>query len=78
MRLKRDGKNVLRPPKSESLFWAFMKHMLGGFSLLLWAGAIMCFVVFAIDVATTEAPQYDNVSRSEQSTNKKRNTHAFV
>jgi sodium/potassium-transporting ATPase subunit alpha len=27
----------------------FLMHIVGGFSLLLWAGAALCFIVYGID-----------------------------
>merc|ERR1719159_886933 len=40
--------NALTPPPSTWWFWVFCSHMLGGFSLLLWAGAILCFISYGI------------------------------
>ncbi|XP_055342143.1 sodium/potassium-transporting ATPase subunit alpha-B-like isoform X2 [Paramacrobiotus metropolitanus] len=35
--------------------------MSGGFSLLLWAGAILCFIAYGIEVATNPFPERDNL-----------------
>jgi sodium/potassium-transporting ATPase subunit alpha len=40
--------NELTPAKETWWFLIFLSHMLGGFSLLLWAGAILCFVSYSI------------------------------
>ncbi|CAG0915389.1 unnamed protein product [Notodromas monacha] len=60
-RLERDGRNVLTPPKETPVILQFLQHLVGGFSLLLWFGAILCFIVYCIDVATSEAPAPDNL-----------------
>lgn len=36
--------------------------MFGGFCMLLWIGAILCFIAFGIQI-TSEEKLYDNVSR---------------
>ena len=48
-RLETDGLNKLTP--KEETWWVFkaLAHILGGFSLLLWAGSIMCFTVYGLD-----------------------------
>ena len=48
-RLVRDGENALTPPKRTPAWVRFAKHMFGGFSGLLWAGAILCFIVYGIN-----------------------------
>ncbi|UJR34911.1 hypothetical protein I4U23_027689 [Adineta vaga] len=60
--LQRDGKNALTPPKTTPEWVKFCKQMFGGFALLLWIGAILCFIAHAITVATHhgEAPN-DNL-----------------
>lgn len=49
MRLERDGPNALTPPKRTPPWLRFILHLVGGFSLLLWAGSGLCFIVFGID-----------------------------
>ncbi len=60
--LNRDGPNALSPPKTTPEWVKFCKQMFGGFALLLWIGAILCFLAHGITVATHygEAPN-DNV-----------------
>ncbi|CAF2112334.1 unnamed protein product [Rotaria magnacalcarata] len=60
--LNRDGPNALTPPKTTPEWMKFCKQMFGGFALLLWIGAILCFIAHSITVATHhgEAPN-DNL-----------------
>jgi sodium/potassium-transporting ATPase subunit alpha len=48
-RLLRDGPNALTPPKRTPLWLKFLGHLIGGFALLLWAGSVLCFIVYGID-----------------------------
>ncbi|KAL3887086.1 hypothetical protein ACJMK2_027042 [Sinanodonta woodiana] len=59
--LRRDGRNELTPPKTTPEFIKFCKHMLGGFSLLLWLGSILCFIAYAIQKVSTQDPPGDNM-----------------
>jgi sodium/potassium-transporting ATPase subunit alpha len=43
------GENVLPPPKITPWWCKLFLHMVGGFSLLLWGGAILCFIVYGLD-----------------------------
>lgn len=66
--LARDGPNALTPPPSTPEWVKFCQQLLGGFSLLLWVGAILCFVAYTIQAVTEEQPTKDNVrSRETQS-----------
>ena len=40
----------------------FCKLLFGGFSLLLWIGAILCFIAYSIQAGTYEDVPGDNVS----------------
>ncbi|OQV18895.1 Sodium/potassium-transporting ATPase subunit alpha [Hypsibius exemplaris] len=60
-RLARDGPNALTPPKSTPAWVKFIQEMTGGFSLLLWAGAILCFIGYGIEIASATYPVYDNL-----------------
>ena len=64
-RLGRDGPNALTPPKVTPNWVKFLRQLLGGFSLLLWIGAILCFVAYTIQVTTADSnkpePQKDNL-----------------
>ena len=59
--LERDGPNQLSPPKTIPEWLKFCKLLFGGFSILLWIGAILCFVAFSIQATTSEDPPKDNV-----------------
>ena len=48
--LARDGPNALTPPKTTPEWIKFCKQLFGGFSTLLWTGAILCYVAYAIEV----------------------------
>lgn len=48
--LERDGPNALTPPKQTPEWVKFCKNLFGGFALLLWIGAILCFIAYGIQV----------------------------
>ncbi|VDD78681.1 unnamed protein product [Mesocestoides corti] len=60
-RLDRDGPNALTPPKTTPEWVKFCKNMFGGFSLLLWIGAVLCFIAHAILAGVQENPTNDNL-----------------
>ncbi|VDP69100.1 unnamed protein product [Echinostoma caproni] len=60
-RLERDGPNALTPPKTTPEWVKFCKQLFGGFSLLLWFGAVLCFIAFSIESSTYEEPPKDNL-----------------
>jgi sodium/potassium-transporting ATPase subunit alpha len=33
------------------MWYRLFLHLAGGFSLLLWAGSVLCFIVYAIDAS---------------------------
>jgi len=39
----------------------FAKNLFGGFAMLLWIGAALCFFAYAVDKATSEYVPNDNV-----------------
>ncbi|XP_022346433.1 sodium/potassium-transporting ATPase subunit alpha-4 [Enhydra lutris kenyoni] len=59
--LKRDGPNALTPPPTTSEWVKFCKQLFGGFSILLWIGAILCFVAYGIQIHFNEEPTKDNL-----------------
>ncbi|XP_029479017.1 sodium/potassium-transporting ATPase subunit alpha-2-like [Oncorhynchus nerka] len=59
--LARDGPNVLTPPPTTPEWVKFCRQLFGGFSLLLWIGAILCFLAYSIQVATEDEPANDNL-----------------
>jgi len=65
-RLMSYGLNELTPPATTSEWVKFGRTLVVGFALLLWAGAILCFMAFAIQwikMGGNDVPQ-DNVSSS--------------
>jgi len=59
--LARDGSNQLTPPKTTPEWIKFCKQMFGGFAILLWLGAVLCFLAYSIQASTSEHPPGDNV-----------------
>ncbi|XP_077300641.1 sodium/potassium-transporting ATPase subunit alpha-like isoform X2 [Arctopsyche grandis] len=59
--LERDGPNALTPPKQTPEWVKFCKTLFGGFALLLWAGSILCFIAYGIQISTVEEPTRDNL-----------------
>uniref|UniRef100_A0A665VTK4 Sodium/potassium-transporting ATPase subunit alpha n=1 Tax=Echeneis naucrates TaxID=173247 RepID=A0A665VTK4_ECHNA len=60
--LARDGPNALTPPPTTPEWVKFCRQLFGGFSILLWIGAILCFLAYAIQAATEDEPAGDNVT----------------
>lgn len=48
---ERDGPNALTPPKTTPEWVKFCNQLFRGFSLLLWVGAILCFIAYSIEVS---------------------------
>ncbi|EHH15412.1 hypothetical protein EGK_01498 [Macaca mulatta] len=59
--LTRNGPNTLTPPPTTPEWVKFCKQLFGGFSLLLWTGAILCFVAYSIQIYFNEEPAKDNL-----------------
>uniref|UniRef100_A0A646QDL7 Sodium/potassium-transporting ATPase subunit alpha n=1 Tax=Hemiscolopendra marginata TaxID=943146 RepID=A0A646QDL7_9MYRI len=59
--LERDGPNALTPPKTTPEWIKFCRNLFGGFSLLLWIGATLCFIAYSIQAGTFEEPPDDNL-----------------
>uniref|UniRef100_A0A672JPZ0 Sodium/potassium-transporting ATPase subunit alpha n=1 Tax=Salarias fasciatus TaxID=181472 RepID=A0A672JPZ0_SALFA len=59
--LARDGPNALTPPPTTPEWVKFCRQLFGGFSILLWIGAVLCFLAYSIQVATEDEPPNDNV-----------------
>jgi len=68
--LERDGPNSLTPPKKTPEWIKFCKQLFGGFALLLWIGAVLCFLAYSIQATTFDEPSPDNVSGSANSLTK--------
>jgi len=59
--LVRDGPNSLTPPPQTPEWIKFLKCIFGGFALLLWTGAVLCFVAYTIQAISLEEPPDDNL-----------------
>uniref|UniRef100_A0A8C9WLN3 Sodium/potassium-transporting ATPase subunit alpha n=1 Tax=Scleropages formosus TaxID=113540 RepID=A0A8C9WLN3_SCLFO len=57
----RDGPNALTPPITTPEWVKFCKQMFGGFCMLLWIGAMLCFLAYGIQTAYEEDPVNDNL-----------------
>ena len=65
--LERDGPNELSPPKTIPEWLKFCKQLFGGFAMLLWIGAILCFIAYSIQASAMENVPGDNVSTDSSS-----------
>ncbi|XP_029375823.1 LOW QUALITY PROTEIN: sodium/potassium-transporting ATPase subunit alpha-1-like [Echeneis naucrates] len=59
--LARDGPNSLTPPPTTPEWVKFCRQLFGGFSMLLWIGAILCFLAYGIQAASEDEPANDNL-----------------
>ncbi|KAF1663493.1 Sodium/potassium-transporting ATPase subunit alpha-1, partial [Aptenodytes patagonicus] len=59
--LARDGPNSLTPPPTTPEWVKFCRQLFGGFSLLLWIGALLCFLAYGIQSVMEEEPNNDNL-----------------
>ncbi|GIY22371.1 hypothetical protein CDAR_593931 [Caerostris darwini] len=59
--LERDGPNALTPPKKTPEWVKFCKQLFGGFALLLWVGALLCFIAYSIQTTSMEEAPDDNL-----------------
>ncbi|KAK3513798.1 hypothetical protein QTP70_028881, partial [Hemibagrus guttatus] len=59
--LARDGPNALTPPPTIPEWVKFCKQLFGGFSILLWIGALLCFLAYGIQFVTEDEPSNDNL-----------------
>ena len=49
--LEEYGPNALTPPKTTPEWVKFCKNLFSGFAMLLWIGAILCFIAYTIQVS---------------------------
>lgn len=59
--LETEGYNELTPPKTTPEWIKFCKQLFGGFSTLLWIGAILCFIAYAIEASNNANAMKDNL-----------------
>ncbi len=55
------GPNALTPPPTTPEWVKFCQNLFGGFAMLLWLGAILCFIAYGIQATTFEEPPDDNL-----------------
>ena len=48
--LEEYGPNALTPPKTTPEWVKFCQNLFSGFAMLLWIGAILCFIAYTIQV----------------------------
>merc|ERR1712117_528019 len=59
--LAEHGPNALTPPPTTPEWVKFCRCLFSGFSLLLWLGAVLCFLAYGIQASAYEEPQDDNL-----------------
>ncbi|CAI5449972.1 unnamed protein product [Caenorhabditis angaria] len=59
--LQKNGPNALSPPETTPEWIKFCKNLFGGFAMLLWVGAILCYIAYSVDYFTMEYPSKDNL-----------------
>merc|ERR1719295_625527 len=55
------GPNALTPPPTTPEWVKFLQALFGGFAMLLWLGAFLCFLAYGIQATTLEEPPDDNL-----------------
>merc|ERR1719422_2315820 len=58
---EKHGPNALTPPATTPEWVKFLQALFGGFAMLLWLGAILCFVAYSIQASAFEEPPDDNL-----------------
>jgi len=59
--LKEYGRNALTPPATTPEWIKFCQCLFSGFAMLLWFGAILCFLAYTIQATNYEEPPDDNL-----------------
>jgi len=59
--LRRDGPNSITPPPTIPEWLRFLQNMFGWFNILLWAGAVLCFIAYGIQSHVQDEVPPDNV-----------------
>merc|ERR1719187_1819639 len=59
--LKEHGLNELTPPPTTPEWIKFCQCLFSGFAMLLWLGAILCFIAYSIQATAYEEPPDDNL-----------------
>jgi sodium/potassium-transporting ATPase subunit alpha len=58
---EKHGMNCLTPPATTPEWVKFLQALFGGFAMLLWLGAVLCFIAYFIQATTMEEPPDDNL-----------------
>merc|ERR1711931_579261 len=59
--LEKHGPNALTPPPTTPEWIKFCKNLFSGFAMLLWLGAVLCFIAYSIQASAFEEPPDDNL-----------------
>merc|ERR1711910_316776 len=59
--LEEHGRNELTPPPTTPEWIKFCQCLFSGFAMLLWFGAILCFLAYGIQASAYEEPPDDNL-----------------
>merc|ERR1739838_132210 len=59
--IKEHGLNQLTPPPTTPEWIKFCQCLFSGFAMLLWFGAILCFIAYGIQATAYEEPPDDNL-----------------
>merc|ERR1711971_1131004 len=59
--IKEHGLNQLTPPPTTPEWIKFCQCLFSGFAMLLWFGAILCFIAYSIQANAYEEPPDDNL-----------------
>lgn len=59
--LEKFGLNRLTPPPTTPEWVKFCQNMFSGFAMLLWIGAILCYIAYGIQASAFEEPPDDNL-----------------
>merc|ERR1711910_179980 len=59
--IREHGLNELTPPPTTPEWIKFCQCLFSGFAMLLWFGAILCFLAYSIQASTYEEPPDDNL-----------------
>ncbi|KAK2491857.1 hypothetical protein MC885_006638 [Smutsia gigantea] len=64
--LNQEGPNTFTPPPTTPEWVKFCKQLFGRFSVLLWTGAILCFLAYGIQIYFHEDPTKDNEEEEDK------------
>merc|ERR1711981_357372 len=61
LNIEKFGLNQLTPPPTTPEWVKFCKNLFSGFAMLLWIGAILCYIAYGIQASAFEEPPDDNL-----------------